>query len=54
LSSPIQPGVKVFHTSFGVGKVVAIVGSGDKAKCTVMFPNTPLKQIIAKFLQPVR
>lgn len=52
--SPIQPGSKVYHPSWGVGKVVAVVGQGDNAKVKVMFPATPLKQVIAKYLQPVK
>lgn len=51
--NPIQAGVKVFHSNWGVGKVVAVVGKGAKAKVTVMFPNVPLKNIIAKYLQVV-
>jgi len=52
-TSAIQPGVKVYHPSWGVGKVVAVIGNGESAKVKVMFPSIPLKQIIAKYLQPV-
>ena len=48
-----RPGVKVFHRSFGVGKIVQVEGAGQSAKCTVLFPGTPMKKIVAKFLQVV-
>ncbi len=53
LRSPIQPGIKVFHPSYGVGKVALVEGNGDNAKCTVLFPGMPMKKIVARFLQPV-
>ncbi|RJO65100.1 MAG: ATP-dependent DNA helicase PcrA [Myxococcales bacterium] len=52
-ASPFQPGMKVFHPSFGVGKIVSIVGQGEEAKVTVLFPGAPMKKIMARFLQPV-
>ncbi len=48
-----RPGVKVFHRSFGVGKIVQVEGAGQSAKCTVVFPGTPMKKIVAKFLQVI-
>ncbi len=49
--SGIQPGSKVYHPTYGVGKAVAVAGSGADAKVTVMFPSQPLKKIVARYLQ---
>ncbi len=53
ISQAITLDSKVYHPSFGVGKVAMISGTGDSARVTVMFPGMPLKKIVAKFLQPV-
>lgn len=46
---PIVPGVQVEHPSFGVGKVIAMEGQGDRTAATVFFPNIGQKKLKLKF-----
>jgi len=39
----LKAGMKVFHTKFGEGKVLAIEGSGDDARAQVNFPRHGVK-----------
>ncbi|HVK39563.1 MAG TPA: UvrD-helicase domain-containing protein [Candidatus Kapabacteria bacterium] len=45
----LQVGSRVAHATFGVGKVEAVVGSGDKTKITVRFEGIGRKQLMLKF-----
>ena len=45
----IKPGMTVEHSRFGVGKVLAIDGSGDNAKASIHFGNAGQKQLLIKF-----
>lgn len=44
-------GKTVTHASFGIGKVLAVSGEGDKAIITVSFPTAGQKKIVRKFLK---
>lgn len=46
---PIVPGQKVYHESFGTGKVIAIEGVGDQAKATVFFRDVGQKKLVLRF-----
>ena len=39
----IRAGIKVFHTKFGEGQVMAVEGTGDDARAQVNFPRHGLK-----------
>ncbi len=41
----LEPGDRVIHTTFGMGKVVATSGSGDDAKADVDFGSAGLKRL---------
>ena len=41
----LNPGDRVLHTTFGMGKVVATTGSGDDAKADVDFGSAGLKRL---------
>ena len=42
-SHGLKAGMKVFHTKFGEGKVLAIEGVGDDARAQVDFPRHGVK-----------
>ena len=46
-------GMRVRHSQFGEGKIVACDGQGPNAKLTVSFPTAGLKRIVAKWLAQV-
>ena len=50
---PIKPGMTVQHSRFGVGKVLAVDGSGGNAKATINFGSAGQKQLILKFAKLV-
>lgn len=45
----IKVGIKVMHDTFGLGKVVQLVGSGESQKVTVAFEGNNIKQLMLKF-----
>jgi DNA helicase II / ATP-dependent DNA helicase PcrA len=45
----LQVGSRVYHPTFGEGKVEGIVGKGDKTKLTVRFEGAGRKQLMLKF-----
>ena len=45
----IMPGMKVSHTKFGIGKVLAVEGTGDSRKASVFFEGFGNKQLVLKF-----
>ncbi len=45
-------GMRVQHTQFGKGVIMASVGQGPNAKLTVRFETVGTKTVIARFLQP--
>lgn len=45
----LQVGSRVFHATFGEGKVESIVGKGEKTKLTVRFESVGRKQLMLKF-----
>ncbi len=45
----LAPGDRVLHTSFGMGKVVATTGQGDKAMADVDFGSSGLKRLALRF-----
>jgi DNA helicase-2/ATP-dependent DNA helicase PcrA len=45
----IVPGVRVFHQTFGEGKVLAVEGRGDRAAATVFFKAVGQKKLKLKF-----
>ena len=45
----LQPGNVIEHERFGIGDVVAVVGTGDNCKATVRFRNAGEKQLLLKF-----
>ena len=45
----LQAGDVIEHERFGIGDVVAVVGSGDNCKATVRFRNAGEKQLLLKF-----
>ncbi len=47
--SPLQPGQRIEHQRFGIGKVLAVEGSGENAKATVEFENAGTKNLLLKF-----
>ena len=44
--------MRVQHTQFGKGVIMAAVGQGPNAKLTVRFETVGTKTVIARFLQP--
>ncbi len=42
-------GTKVFHESFGFGKVVAVSGRGENARASVSFQGVGVKQLLLKY-----
>ncbi len=44
----VEPGDRVLHTTFGMGKVVATSGAGDDAKADVDFGSAGLKRLSLK------
>jgi DNA helicase-2/ATP-dependent DNA helicase PcrA len=51
--SPFKPGRRVFHPSFGEGRVVDLEGQGERAKVTVQFRDGQTRKLIAKVLTRV-
>jgi DNA helicase-2/ATP-dependent DNA helicase PcrA len=45
----LRVGSKVSHAIFGVGKILAITGSGDTQKVTIAFENHGTKNLLTKF-----
>lgn len=45
----IQPGRKVMHAKFGVGKVLSLEGNGADVKAVVFFEGIGQKQLLLKF-----
>ena len=45
----LQVGNVIEHERFGIGDVVAVVGSGDNCKAAVRFRNAGEKQLLLKF-----
>ncbi|WP_412067175.1 ATP-dependent helicase [Rubrivirga sp. IMCC43871] len=45
----VVPGVKVYHKSFGNGKVIAIEGAGERAAATVHFKSVGMKKLKLAF-----
>ncbi len=45
----LRVGSKVSHTIFGIGKILAITGSGDTQKVTIVFENHGTKNLLTKF-----
>jgi DNA helicase II / ATP-dependent DNA helicase PcrA len=46
------PGSRVFHATFGEGRVVATDGVGKQKKLTIDFPSVGKKTIVARFVEP--
>ena len=44
-------GKTVTHTRYGIGQIVSVSGSGDKASVVVKFPTSGEKTIVRKFLK---
>ena len=47
----ISRGAKVWHESFGEGRVIEINGRGEKAKAVVDFAKVGRKHLMLKFAQ---
>ena len=47
-----QPGMTVFHATFGEGTLIAVDGSGPRQKLVVEFPEEGRKTIVARFVEP--
>ena len=45
----LRPGQRIEHMRFGIGRVLAVEGSGENAKATVEFENLGTKQLLLKF-----
>ncbi|MBD3411177.1 MAG: AAA family ATPase [Ignavibacteriales bacterium] len=45
----MKVGSRVMHERFGLGKVVQLVGAGDRQKATVVFEGNNIKQLMLKF-----
>lgn len=45
----LHRGARVFHDTFGEGRVIEVAGRGDKAKATVDFPKFGRKNLMLKF-----
>ncbi len=48
-SNEIKPGSKVRHEKFGIGTVISIKGSGEKAELTIAFDNAGIKKLVLGF-----
>ena len=48
-ASPVVPGVRVHHKSFGNGKVLAVEGTGERAAATVFFQSVGQKKLKLAF-----
>ncbi len=48
-TAPLAVGDIIEHQRFGIGKVLAVEGSGDGCKATVEFRNAGTKQLLLKF-----
>ena len=48
-AAQIVPGVKVYHKSFGNGKVIAVEGTGERAAATVNFKSVGMKKLKLAF-----
>ncbi len=48
-SSPLHRGSRVFHETFGEGRIIEVAGTGDKTKATVEFPKFGRKNLMLKF-----
>ncbi len=46
-------GATVFHSRFGVGRIEAVSGRGDKARLTIDFPTEGEKTIVRKYVDVV-
>jgi DNA helicase-2/ATP-dependent DNA helicase PcrA len=47
--SMLGRGTRVFHETFGEGRIIEVAGTGDKAKATVEFPKFGRKNLMLKF-----
>ena len=47
--SDIFPGVRVYHTKFGFGRVDSVTGSGPDARAVVLFDTVGSKTLVLKF-----
>jgi len=45
----IQPGVRVYHSKFGFGRVDSVTGSGPDARAVVIFDTVGSKTLVLKF-----
>jgi len=52
LASPFAAGMRVFHATFGEGRVLSSDGLGERAKLTIQFPSVGRKVIVARFVEP--
>lgn len=49
ISGPLQPGVKVKHAIFGVGKIVEVYADGNNEKAEIDFGTKGMKTLLLKF-----
>ncbi|MBU1065113.1 hypothetical protein KKC74_09965, partial [bacterium] len=49
-SKEIMPGASVSHKIFGIGKVLNVTGSGERARLQIFFRSCGAKTIVAKFV----
>ena len=47
--SSLNRGTRVFHETFGEGRIIEVAGTGEKAKATVEFPKFGRKNLMLKF-----
>jgi len=45
----LEPGDRVTHDTFGLGTVVEVIGSGDKATATVDFRGEGTKRLLLRY-----
>ena len=45
----IQPGVRVYHSKFGFGRVDSVSGVGPDARAVVLFDTVGSKTLVLKF-----
>ena len=48
-STSLHRGTRVFHETFGEGRIIEVAGRGDKAKATVEFAKVGRKNLLLKF-----
>lgn len=48
-SKDLKPGAKVRHEKFGIGTIISIKGSGEKAEVTIAFDNAGIKKLVLGF-----